>query len=81
MSVSGRGTGRTVGLYSAVVKATTDSFQMPWYPKIGLFIFSIWFSLVQSPGRPGAEVTGTGDGGAGYDDSDHRARQVMKCQL
>ena len=73
MFMGGKGARRTVGLYSAVVKATTDSFQMPWYPKIGLLIFSTRFSLVQSPGRPRAEVTGAKVGGAGCDDTDHRA--------
>lgn len=73
MFASGKGAGRTVGLYTAVVKATTDSFQMPWYPKIGLFIFSTCFLLVQSPGRPRAEVTGIRVGGVGCDDTDHRA--------
>lgn len=32
--------------HAAVVKVTTDSFQISWYPKMGMLIFQTWFPLV-----------------------------------
>lgn len=39
MVVGGRGKGRSIGLHLAVVKATTDSFQIPHNAKMGRFSF------------------------------------------
>lgn len=54
-----------VGIHAAVVKVTTDSFQISWYPKIGMLIFQTWFPLVLRLGKPGIEVAGTKVGGIG----------------
>ena len=48
-----------VGIQAAVVKVTTDSFQIPWYPKMGMFILKTWFTLVLRLGKPGIDVAGT----------------------
>lgn len=39
MVVGGRERGRSIGLHLAVVKATTDSFQIPHNAKMGRFNF------------------------------------------
>lgn len=57
--------GRLVGIHAAVVKVTTDSFQISWYPKMGVLIFQTWFSLVLRLGKPGIEMAGTKVGGIG----------------